>query len=261
MRLSAFILFTTFVCEIFTSPVIVLPPFLKLHEQNVITIVNDKPVKSVVQIDHGGEKTNKEIQGEVQVISFHTSSSHPSAHIYIKVDGKVELDETVPVRPDVFNVHIHIDKTVYRKSETVNVRILPLTHSGNIYRGDLSICLINGKGFVESSTMRIRKVDETNSIISEQLEIPSHTFFGDWTVKVQPVEASGKLMDDKLIFEKTFQVQDYDLPNYRLSGFLVDSSVLENTKITVEAKYFHGPQSSDSYQVWRSKFMLFIHST
>ncbi|EFO89677.1 hypothetical protein CRE_07475 [Caenorhabditis remanei] len=237
MRLSTVILITYFVCEVLTSsPVIVLPPFLKLNEQNVITIVNEKSVKSVVQIDHGGEKTNKEIQGDVQMISFHTSSSQPTAHIMIKVDGKIELNTNIPVRPDLFNVHIHIDKTIYRKSETVHVRILPLTHSGSIYRGDLSICLVNGKGFVESSTLRTRKVDETNSMIIEQLEIPSHTFFGDWVVKVQPVEIGSKRSDDLLTFGKVFQVQDYDLPNYRLYGFLTDSSNLDDTKITIEAK-------------------------
>uniref|UniRef100_A0A1I7T5S6 MG3 domain-containing protein n=1 Tax=Caenorhabditis tropicalis TaxID=1561998 RepID=A0A1I7T5S6_9PELO len=250
MRISIFILFTYLVCQLSTSPVIILPPFLKLHEQNVITIVNEKSVKSVVQVDHGGEKTNKEIQGEVQTISFHTSSSQPTAQIMIKVDGKIELNQEVPVRPDVFNIHIHIDKTIYRKSEIVNVRILPLTHAGTIYRGDLSICLVNGKGFVESSTVRTRRVDETNSIISEQLEIPSHTFFGDWMVKVQPVEATSKRMDEMLIFEKVFQVQDYDLPNFRLFGFLIDNSNLDETKVTIEAKYFHGKPVNGSVHVY-----------
>ncbi|CAL2049438.1 unnamed protein product [Caenorhabditis brenneri] len=251
MRLSIFILLTCILCEVSTtSPVIVLPPFLKLHEQNFITIVNEKPVKSVIQVDHGGEKTNKEIHGDVQTISFQTSSSQPVAHIMIKVDGKLELNQEVPVRPDVFNVHIHIDKTIYRKSETVNVRILPLTHSGTIYRGDLSIFLVNGKGFVESSTLRTRRVDETSSIISEQLEIPSHTFFGDWMVKVQPVELGVKSIDDMLVFEKIFQVQDYDLPNYRLNGFLLDSTNLDETKVTIEAKYFHGKPVNGSVHVY-----------
>ncbi|EGT59568.1 hypothetical protein CAEBREN_10191 [Caenorhabditis brenneri] len=267
MRLSIFILLTCILCEVFTtSPVIVLPPFLKLHEQNVITIVNEKPVKSVIQVDHGGEKTNKEIHGDVQTISFQTSSSQPVAHIMIKVDGKLELNQEVPVRPDVFNVHIHIDKTIYRKSKTVNVRILPLTHSGTIYRGGSQhfpsgiqffsrfLCNLinfqNGKGFVESSTLRTRRVDETSSMISEQLEIPSHTFFGDWMVKVQPVELGVKSIDDMLVFEKIFQVQDYDLPNYRLNGFLLDSTNLDETKVTIEAKYFHGKPVNGSVHVY-----------
>ncbi|CAO4384009.1 unnamed protein product [Caenorhabditis nigoni] len=250
MRLSVFVLLIFIISEVYTNPVIVLPPFLKLHEQNVITIVNERSVKSVVQIEHGGEKTNKEMTGDVQTISFHTSSRQPMAHITIKVDGKVELDQDVPVRPDLFNVHIHIDKTIYRKSEFVNVRILPLTHDGTIYRGDLNICLVNGKGFVESSTMRTVKVDETSSMIIERLEIPSHTFFGDWMVKVQPVELGTKRMDDILIFEKIFQVQDYDLPNYRLYGFLTDNSVLEDTKVTIEAKYFHGKPVNGSVHVY-----------
>lgn len=180
----------------FSSPVIVLPPFLKLNEQNVITIVNvshfsqveflswscfwqitrtvfcfqEKSAKSVVQIDHGGEKTNKEIQGESlsslqvhpvvyrrnpsDILSYKLSSTlctyqNQGRKRYLnrflsnfQVDGKLELDQSIPVRPDVFNVHIHIDKTVYRKSEIVNVRILPLTHSGTVYRGELTICLM-----------------------------------------------------------------------------------------------------------------------
>ncbi|CCO25856.1 Alpha-2-macroglobulin domain-containing protein [Caenorhabditis elegans] len=250
MRLSTFLIIAFITCKVTTSPVIVLPPFFKLHGQNVITIVNEKSVKTVVQIDHGGEKTNKEIQGEHQIISFHTSSSQSFAHIVIKVDGEVELDQNVPVRPDLFNVHIHIDKAVYRKSELVNVRILPLTHSGSIYRGDLSITLVNGKGFVESSTMRVKRVEETDSMISDQLEIPSHTFFGDWFLKVQPVEYGSKKIDEMLVFEKTFQVQDYDLPNYRLNGFLVDNSDLDKTTVTVEAKYFHGKPVNGSVHVY-----------
>uniref|UniRef100_A0A8R1HMZ9 Macroglobulin domain-containing protein n=1 Tax=Caenorhabditis japonica TaxID=281687 RepID=A0A8R1HMZ9_CAEJA len=251
MRLSLCILLTQLSCNVFTSdPVIVLPPFLKLNEQNVITIVNEKSVKSVVRIEHGGEKTNKVIQGKVQTISFYTGSSHPSAHVSIEVDGAQQLDQMLPVRPDLFNVHIHIDKTVYRKAEFVNVRILPLTHSGDVYRGDLKICLVNGKGFVESATLKTIRTDETSAIISEQLEIPSHTFFGEWTVKVQPVEAGGKFIDEKLTFEKSFQVQDYDLPNYRLYGFLEDNSNLKETKITIEAKYFHGKPVNGSVHVY-----------
>ncbi|CAD6185287.1 unnamed protein product [Caenorhabditis auriculariae] len=230
---------------------VVLPPFLRQNSTNhiwVTPVQTDSNVDVKLTLRNGKNQIGAPIKskairpGAPKKISFPLDGTAESVDITIEVTKHEPFKAQLFVRPDLFAVHLHTDKNIYRAGETVKMRALPLTHRGTRYEEPIEIILINAEGF---ELLRKTKNSDNSPIIADEFELPEHLFFGDWKIIARP---SG-VKDPQLTFSTSFRVQDYDLPVFKLFGYVHDGGDVEETGITIDARYFHGAPIDGTFTI------------
>ncbi|CAI5455499.1 unnamed protein product [Caenorhabditis angaria] len=222
-----YLFFSYFILSVIADPFIVVPTFFKIGEVNEIRVLGHSSDKCVILINK--ERTNACHKSYVP-----QEIGNGNAPVKIIVNDVQKFDKNVDIRTNLAKVHIHLDKPIYKVNDYVNIRVLPLTHSGDVYRHSLKIYFVNGKGFAENATIKTIKVNQDSSIIAESIQIPSFTFFGDWKVVLHPI---GYEIQE---FVQYFRVSDYILPIFTLSGQIHETTKKDNVTFTVVSRYSHG---------------------
>lgn len=236
-----------------TTPLVIAPPFLIQNGTSVVTVTHILPTGNAdlsLRVMNGSKIISTVVEkiqkpGTSKAIPIQLFNAPDSVTIKIKVSGHEEVKLDMLVRADLYAVHIQTDKTIYKAGETVQVRALPLTSHGKIYAGNLEFILINSEGF---EIVRKTKTAENAPVISESFELPYHLFYGDWKVQARPEGAT----DPQQTFAASFQVKEYDLPAFKLVASIDDDSDIENTGITIDARYFHGAPINGTFIIFCS---------
>ena len=67
--------------------------------------------------------------------------------VSIQVSGHQHFSTVLAGASDVRQIHLQTDKVFYRPEERVNIRALPLTSAGQVFRGPIQFQLLDPNGF------------------------------------------------------------------------------------------------------------------
>uniref|UniRef100_A0A1I8EN47 Macroglobulin domain-containing protein n=1 Tax=Wuchereria bancrofti TaxID=6293 RepID=A0A1I8EN47_WUCBA len=108
-----------------------------------------------------------------------------------------------------FEEIIRTDKTVYKSTDIVKVRALPLTTSGKLYVRSVDFALLNPDAFEMILCIKIRS-NSKNRFLAEEFQLPDHLTFGEWKIVARPDRHKPHT------YSITFQVQKYELSQFRV---------------------------------------------
>ncbi|KAE9553059.1 hypothetical protein FO519_003739 [Halicephalobus sp. NKZ332] len=144
-------------------PLVILPTAIRWNGENSITVVPRDWSSGFLTISVGvfskDPATSKEnLFHESRVVSenektqnfvFHTSQKSDSFdyEIQINVTGHKSYSTVLFGGPDLNFISVQTDKGYYSPGEEVNMRILPVTDSGDLFRFPLKVSLVNAQGF------------------------------------------------------------------------------------------------------------------
>ncbi|EFO28383.1 hypothetical protein LOAG_00115 [Loa loa] len=156
-------------------------------------------------------------------------------------DDNESFEEIIPGAPDLRNIYLQTDKTVYKPTDAVKLRALPLTTSGKLYGGSLDFALVNPDGFE-----LIHKIRPTsnNRFLAVEFQLPHHLAFGEWKIVARPDRQK------QHIYSITFQVQKYELSQFRVHVLARETDDLDLYEIDVLARYANGRQISGKVSIW-----------
>ena len=245
------------------KPLVILPTAIRWNAGNSITVVprdwSSGPLDIYITIyikDQGYEKQElfKEyrqvsITGSSETFTFHTAQKPDVTEyeIQINVTGHAPYSTILFGGPDIKFISLETDKGYYSPGESVNLRILPVTESGDIFRFPLKASLVNVQGFKVITDVVLPK----NTYIKHSFTVPEFAENGTWIVTVAPVNLTLPWM----LSQKKIIVQRYSKALVRepkffivlaLPKFLVTMSVRDSESkpdvavVDIYAKYPNG---------------------
>ncbi|VDN06325.1 unnamed protein product [Thelazia callipaeda] len=152
--------------------------------------------------------------------------------IVIQAQNDNELfEKTIPGAPDIRNIFLQIDKTIYKPTDTVHLRALPLTTNGKLYNGPVDFSLMNADGF---ELIHKNKSVINNGFINVEFQVPQHLNFGEWKIIARADRYK------PTIKSITFQVQQYEVPPFRLHIMAKETDDITVFELDVLARHANG---------------------
>ncbi|KAL3989952.1 MG2 domain family protein [Acanthocheilonema viteae] len=165
-----------------------------------------------------------------------------SYRLVVRAENDSEsFEEIIPGAPDLRNIYLQTDKIVYKPTDTVKVRALPLTTSGKLYDESVDFALVNPDGF--EIIHKTRSISN-NRFLAVEFQLPDHLVFGEWKIVARPDRQK------PYIYSITFQVQKYELSPFRVDLLAKETGDLDLYEIDVLARHANGRQISGQVMIW-----------
>ncbi|PAV75114.1 hypothetical protein WR25_05468 isoform D [Diploscapter pachys] len=236
-------------CELVTSilaannAVIVLPSYLKANASNSITITPTLDASRNLDIKLQLQDMNKVNIGQPikltsvrsaipRTVSFDVLTNARKATLNVFMSDHETFSAELPIQPDVAVIHLYLSKLIYRPGEEVQIRALPLDSSGLPYEGVIEFALLNSYNF---ELTRKRENIGNDYTISTSFKLPDHLYFGDWHILAYPYG-----FKDLIRFQTTFKVKEYELPAFKVEGYVKEEFDPSLANFLIEARYFYG---------------------
>lgn len=277
------------------QPTVLLPSVFHWDSNNIVYVTPaDTGSESVditlrVQSENAnGEKrdlyseTARSIKGtHAFKVPLHRLDSRPSTgrvqqhqitnfYVTVQVSGHLSFSTVLFAASDVRQIYLQTDKVFYRPEERVNIRALPLTSTGQLYKGPIQFQLLDPNGFrifnkTNSANMRSSNEEvelddaegnnngngdqngpedtlkSTAGFLAEHFDLPKFLRFGDWRVVAFAVDDKETNACSSTKFQQTIRVREYVIPKFHV--FMDIDEGMEGpllVKINVLARFAHG---------------------
>ncbi|CAD5229617.1 unnamed protein product [Bursaphelenchus okinawaensis] len=221
------------------TPIVMLPSVVSWDEKNQFVITpfrSFRPVDITVTLTGPGvEDTVTDLRGQLSgrpvVVELVPNGRAPFYNVSIEVTGHGRFESTMMGSTALKEVIVQTDKMIYKPSEEVRVRSLPITKDGLIYEGEVQYHLENPNGF------RIMKKLEksTGRFVAFNFTLPTFGKFGRWKI----VAISEK--SNQVLGSTTIQVKEYVLSKFLVSLEAKPSGNKDRpVTVFVGAKLAHG---------------------
>ncbi|VDM39506.1 unnamed protein product [Toxocara canis] len=236
------------------QPLVVVPASFRWNASNEILITPLGSVNhlvdvhvQVIAIDVAKTIYRQNLQAKIPGSTFTVTFDVPGGksqsrkyHLIVGVQNDEKFEVNVTGRPNVRRIHLTTDKVVYRPTENVHIRALPITEVGTLYSGQVEFSLVNPDGFE-----LVKKAKRAEGrFIATEFQLPEHLNFGEWEVVARAVGDSSRNT-----FSTSFDVQDYVLPPFRVLVTVKETDRWDLQLITVVARYPHGTAVSGNMVV------------
>ncbi|VDK76199.1 unnamed protein product [Litomosoides sigmodontis] len=160
-------------------------------------------------------------------------------------DDNESFEEIISGAPDLRNIYLQTDKTVYRPTDIVKVRALPVTTTGKLYNESvdfaLMIRLLNPDGF---ELMHKTRPTLSNRFLAVEFQLSDRLVFGEWKIVARPDRQKS------YAYSITFQVQKYELSPFRVHILAKETGDLDLYEVDVLARYANGRPISGQVSIW-----------
>ncbi|VDM10496.1 unnamed protein product [Wuchereria bancrofti] len=134
-------------------------------------------------------------------------------------------------------------RLVVRAQNDIKVRALPLTTSGKLYVRSVDFALLNPDAFEMILCIKIRS-NSKNRFLAEEFQLPDHLTFGEWKIVARPDRHKPHT------YSITFQVQKYELSQFRVYILAKETDDSDLYEIDVLARHTNGRQISGQITIW-----------
>uniref|UniRef100_A0A915PL88 Macroglobulin domain-containing protein n=1 Tax=Setaria digitata TaxID=48799 RepID=A0A915PL88_9BILA len=235
---------------------IVTPPILRWNATNELLITTYKSKNELIDIyveicpcNHSRvvfrETFLAKVSGAMNRIKFFVpggTARSDSYTVMIRTQNDTDsFEEVIPGGPDLRNIYLLTDKTVYKQSDIVKVRALPLTTSGKLYSGPLDFILTNPDGF---ELVRKTRLTSNNRFYAVEFQLPDHLTFGEWKIVASAAEQRTSL------YSVTFQIEKYEIPPFRVHALAKETDDIYLYEMDVLARHANGRPVSGQISIW-----------
>nr|CDP94279.1 Bm9538, isoform a [Brugia malayi] len=187
----------------------------------------------------------RKVAGSLNRVKFFVpggSEQSDSYRLVVRVENDSEpFEEIIPGAPDLRNIYLQTDKTVYKPTDTVKVRALPLTTSGKLYVGSVDFALLNPDGF---ELIHKTRSNSKTRFLAVEFQLPDQLAFGEWKIVARPDRHKPHT------YSITFQVQKYELSQFRVHTLATETNDIDLYEIDVLARHANGRQISGQITIW-----------
>ncbi|VDK74049.1 unnamed protein product [Onchocerca ochengi] len=199
------------------KPLVVTQSMFRWNATNEVLITTQSSANKLVDISmeiHATQPSSlifrqtlqAKIAGSLNRVKFFVpggTARSDSYRLVVRAENDTEFFEgMVPGAPDLRDIYLQTDKTVYKPTDIVKVRALPLTTSGKLYEEPVDFALVNPDGF--ELIHKTRSISN-NRFIAVEFKLSDHLAFGEWKIVARPDRQK------PYTYSITFQVQKYDL--------------------------------------------------
>ncbi|KAM3728473.1 Ophiophagus venom factor [Dirofilaria immitis] len=165
-----------------------------------------------------------------------------SYRLVVRVQNDSEsLERIILGAPDLRSIYLQTDKTVYKPTDIVKVRALPLTTSGKLYDGPVDFALVNPDGF---ELIHKNRSTSNNRFIAVEFQLPDHLAFGEWKILARPDRQK------PYTYSLTFQVYKYELSPFIVHVLAKETGDFDLYEIDILARYANGQRVSGQVSIW-----------
>ncbi|OZC10195.1 hypothetical protein X798_02785 [Onchocerca flexuosa] len=257
------------------KPLVVTQSMFRWNATNEVLITTQSNANKLVDISmeiHASQPSSlifrqtlqAKIAGSLNRVKFFVpggTARSDSYRLMVRADNDSEFfEEMIPGAPDVRNIYLQTDKTVYKPTDIVKIRALPLTASGKLYDGPVDFALVNPDGF--ELIHKTRSISN-NRFLAVEFKLSDYLAFGEWKIVARPD------LQKPYTYSITFQVQKYEYwyqqilrLNLLLKTYLPDllpfivhvlakeSDDFDLYEIDVLARYANGQRISGQVSIW-----------
>ncbi|CAD5234186.1 unnamed protein product [Bursaphelenchus xylophilus] len=220
------------------QPIVILPSVISWDAPNEIIVTSFRqirPVDVTVTVASGFESTVERVynQQSGRPIKVEVTPTQKSQvyNVSVRVSEHDLFETSLIGTTSLKNVIIQTDKMIYRTSEEVIIRALPITKDGQIYKGIVQYHLENPSGF------RIMKKLEksTGRFVSFNFTLPAFGKFGKWRI-IAMAESSNQVLGSTSI-----QLKEYVLAKFFVTLDAWPSGDTDSpVTVAVGARFAHG---------------------
>ncbi|VDP13487.1 unnamed protein product [Onchocerca flexuosa] len=256
MILFICILFLIKFHQIEQKPLVVTQSMFRWNATNEVLITTQSNANKLVDISmeiHASQPSSlifrqtlqAKIAGSLNRVKFFVpggTARSDSYRLMVRADNDSEFfEEMIPGAPDVRNIYLQTDKTVYKPTDIVKIRALPLTASGKLYDGPVDFALVNPDGF--ELIHKTRSISN-NRFLAVEFKLSDYLAFGEWKIVARPD------LQKPYTYSITFQVQKYDLLPFIVHVLAKESDDFDLYEIDVLARYANGQRISGQVSIW-----------